>query len=375
MLSIITANASRRSNMELLRIIAMMLVVIVHMCGAALELQSPKGDIASITSSDWWKLSVESISIIGVNIFVLISGYFGINTRWQTFWRFSLQCLFYSVGIYLVGWLIGIWQLDWNVILRSSHIYTESYYWFVPAYFGLLIIAPILNAAIRQLSQHQYLLLLIAAAIVTIYGGWWCRLPFSDRGYSTYNFAFLYLIARYIAIYIPSHSTPSLRLRLNYITAYLLFTIGIFVTSLYIDNAFHYNSPLVIGAALSLTLLFTTFSFQSVVINLIAASSFSIYLIHMHPLLWIRLKNAVKAAASAYGTPVFALWCVAVILIMLIACPLIDKIITILIRPLSDILTAASTRLTHPTPPSKTIRQTLPEELSLKNSKDNRCPQ
>ena len=210
MLSIITANASRRSNMELLRIIAMMLVVIVHMCGAALGLPAPKGDIASITSSDWWKLSVESISIIGVNIFVLISGYFGINTRWQTFWRFSLQCLFYSVGIYLVGWLIGIWQLDWNVILRSSHIYTESYYWFVLAYFGLLIIAPLLNAAIRQLSQHQYLLLLIAVAIVTIYGGWWCRLPFSDRGYSTYNFAFLYLIARYIAIYIPSHSTPSM---------------------------------------------------------------------------------------------------------------------------------------------------------------------
>jgi hypothetical protein len=237
--------------------------------------------------------------------------------------------------------------LDWNVILRSSHIYTESYYWFVPAYFGLLIIAPILNAAIRQLSQHQYLLLLIAAAIVIIYGGWWCRLPFSDRGYSTYNFAFLYLIARYIAIYIPSHSTPSLRLRLNFITAYLLFTVGIFVTSLYIDNAFHYNSPLVIGAALSLTLLFTTFSFQSVVINLIAASSFSIYLIHMHPLLWIRLKNAVKAAASAYDNPAFALWCVAVILTMLIACPLIDKILTILIRPLSDILTATSTKLTH----------------------------
>mgnify|MGYP002515454124 CR=1 FL=1 len=347
MLSIITANASRRSNMELLRIIAMMLVVIVHMCGAALGLPAPKGDIASITSSDWWKLSVESISIIGVNIFVLISGYFGINTRWQTFWRFSLQCLFYSVGIYLVGWLIGIWQLDWNVILRSSHIYTESYYWFVPAYFGLLLIAPILNAAIRQLSQHQYLLLLIAAAIVTIYGGWWCRLPFSDRGYSTYNFAFLYLLARFIALYIPSHSTPSLRLRLNYITAYLLFSAGILVTSLYIDNAFHYNSPLVIGAALSLTLLFTTFSFQSAVINLIAASSFSIYLIHMHPMLWIRLKNAIRAAASAYDNPAFALWCVAVILIMLIACPLIDKIITILIRPLSDILTAASTKLTH----------------------------
>ena len=61
MLSIITANASRRSNMELLRIIAMMLVVIVHMCGAALGLPAPKGDIVSITSSDWWKLSVESM--------------------------------------------------------------------------------------------------------------------------------------------------------------------------------------------------------------------------------------------------------------------------------------------------------------------------
>lgn len=76
----------RQSNIELLRIVSMLLILIVHIDGASLGLPQPMGDITSITTRDWWRLIVESISIIGVNCFVLILGYFGIRASWKDFY-------------------------------------------------------------------------------------------------------------------------------------------------------------------------------------------------------------------------------------------------------------------------------------------------
>ena len=70
MTTVINKIRHRESNMELLRIIAMMLVLGVHFCGAALSLPDHKGNPELLSEGDWWKLVVESITIIGVDLFV-----------------------------------------------------------------------------------------------------------------------------------------------------------------------------------------------------------------------------------------------------------------------------------------------------------------
>lgn len=330
----------RESNMELLRIIAMMLVLGVHFCGAALSLPEHNGNLGLLSVGDWWKLIVESITIIGVDMFVLISGYFGIKTRWSGVWKFTLQVAFYSVGIYFVGLLIGIWTMNWTTILRSMMIYTETYYWFVPAYLGLMLIAPLLNAAIGAMSKRTYSLVLPVLMAVTFYGGWVCDMKFSNDGYSTVNFCLLYLIARYIRLYVPGHCRTERRLRCAYAIAYVVMLLGIFATSVFTSIAFAYNSPFVIGAAVALLLLFSTMRFQSRIVNIVASSAFSVYLIHMHPLLWIRLKNLIISVAAEMDYVIFGVWCIVVMVAIFLACVLIDQIRIYLLRPLTDVLSS-----------------------------------
>ena len=71
----------RKSNIELLRIVSIVMVLIVHLDGASLGLPEPMGNITAVSGRDWWRLVVESFAIIGVNCFTLISGYFGIKAN------------------------------------------------------------------------------------------------------------------------------------------------------------------------------------------------------------------------------------------------------------------------------------------------------
>ena len=73
-------NIQRQSNMELLRIVAMLAVIAVHLDGASLGLPSPQANISLLSRDDWWRLAMEAVTIVGVNCFTLISGYFGIRT-------------------------------------------------------------------------------------------------------------------------------------------------------------------------------------------------------------------------------------------------------------------------------------------------------
>ena len=60
---------TRNSNIELLRIIAMMFIVIWH-----ISVHAQKGELPSHNY-------IISITITGVNLFLLITGYFGIRLK------------------------------------------------------------------------------------------------------------------------------------------------------------------------------------------------------------------------------------------------------------------------------------------------------
>lgn len=75
--------SQRLSNMELLRIISMLMVLAVHFDGASLGLPQLSGNVDRMNGRRAWQLATESITIIGVNCFTLLSGYFGIKRQGQ----------------------------------------------------------------------------------------------------------------------------------------------------------------------------------------------------------------------------------------------------------------------------------------------------
>lgn len=313
----------RQSNIELFRIISMLLILVVHLDGASLGLPAPMGDIASTTARDWWRLIVESFSIIGVNCFVLISGYFGIRASWKGFVRYSLYCLFYSVAIYCIVamGIKGNWS--WEGLAESFMIYTHTDLWFVPAYLGLFLLAPFLNKSAESLSLKQFSLYLGALIAFNIYAGWCWGGRFNPTGYTILHLVMIYLIGRYINRFMP---------QIKYLGVYatliwILSTTLILISSLFLKStvAFAYNSPFVILASISFFMMFKSMTFSSKAINYCATSAFAVYLVHKNPLVWIDFSKWIKEMWNELSLPTFTLLVIALSLGIFYACVAIDQ--------------------------------------------------
>ncbi len=314
--------ATRQSNMELLRIVSMLMVLAVHIDGASLGLPELMGEINDITARDWWRLSVESLTIIGVNCFVLISGYFGINARMKNFLKLTATCLFYSLGIYIAAVASGNLPFSWEQFGSSFLVYTHTDLWFIPAYLLLFIISPILNIAAEKMPKKQFTACLVTFVLFNLYAGWFWGGKFNPSGYTAMHLFMLYLIGRYIRMYVPQLS------RKTTILLYTAFTLSILLQSLYSTTlwTFAYNSPLVLGASVSFFLFFRTLSFNSKAVNTLACSALSVYLIHKHPYVWICIKRLSIYMWDTLSLIQFTAFTIVFILAIYAVCTAVDRI-------------------------------------------------
>ena len=88
---------TRQSNIELLRLLSMLMIVIFHFNGHALATGAPFFSAEGIM----WNLT-HTLTITATSIFVLISGYFGINFRIKGVLRLYLRCAVWGVIGYLL---------------------------------------------------------------------------------------------------------------------------------------------------------------------------------------------------------------------------------------------------------------------------------
>ena len=106
----------------------------------------------------------------GVNLFVMISGYFLIlkeEFRAKSLIRLWIKVLVHSVSIALIFFLIG--KGGKTNLLMSFLPLTTNQYWFMLPYFGLMLIAPFIARLSSQLSHKQYVNLLIALFVINFY--------------------------------------------------------------------------------------------------------------------------------------------------------------------------------------------------------------
>lgn len=90
----------RQSNFELLRIIAMFMVMMLHVNFLALGKPSVE-DAGSAPLATFTRILFEVMSVGSVDLFVLISGWFGIKANRKSLFTFIFQVVFviYSVSI------------------------------------------------------------------------------------------------------------------------------------------------------------------------------------------------------------------------------------------------------------------------------------
>ena len=277
---------TRDSNMELLRIIAMILVMIVHANFRALPVPSVEECCTEITSSIL-RFFTESISIICVNLFILLSGWYGIKFKSHRLGEFLFQVLFFSILGCALYYAINPFSGNILAPIANILLLKQDNYWFVKAYLGLYIFAPVINAFVENVSKEQFRLFLITFFVFqTIYG--WISpnaAPYFNNGYSTISFMGLYLLGRY------AHLHPIKVWQLNkrydmaiYLAIAIFTTIVAFFVQRYnipvLWRFYIYTSPFVIISALHFMLFFTKIQFSNKIVNWVASSCFGIYLLH-----------------------------------------------------------------------------------------------
>lgn len=144
---------------------------------------------------------------LGVNVFVLISGYYLIHNDRKIFdisktVKFVGQVWFYSVAILIVSVICGLESME-NIGIRSCietlFPITFSQWWFASAYFVLYLIHPFLNVLLRGMDKALYQKLILLLVVC------WSIIPTFTTSYYQSNsflwFVTLYVIAGYLRLY------------------------------------------------------------------------------------------------------------------------------------------------------------------------------
>lgn len=149
-------SSKRNSNIELLRIICMLMIISLH--------YMYQGDVLNTLSYGDKNYSlawiIESVCYVSVNCYVLISGYYLCDVteiKKSKILDVIIETVFYSVGIYAVFCLLGV--ESFNVMsLITGYLFPVIHgeYWFVTVYIVLLLLVPYLNLLIRTLEKEQY---------------------------------------------------------------------------------------------------------------------------------------------------------------------------------------------------------------------------
>ena len=273
----------RNSSIELLRIIAMVGIFLSHWSIHGLQLSLHLGtDYINNTIFT----SLHMLGKIGVDVFVLISGYFLCSDNYKIKFKkiilILLQVLIYSilwVCIDLILYAVGLIQFSEIDFYRTILPLITNDYWFVVVYLFLLICSPLINLLINKITKKQHslinLILLLILTISTFFNGFL---------YDRYIlFIFLYLVSGYFRKYGINELLNRKKAIMALILS-LLVGIGSIPLSIYFGiNQFKFieqNSFIIFLIALSLFLIFIQIKLDSKIINSLSKTMFGIYLFH-----------------------------------------------------------------------------------------------
>lgn len=277
----------RQSNIELLRLVAMFLVLAFHANFWSLEKCYAEQQILENFQTNFLRLlliNIEaSITSICVNLFILISGYFGIKLRKEKILSFFFQCFFVSCIAFVIYFITNpTVRISLGVIMQLA-ISWLSTSWFVQCYFLLMLMAPILNAFLSKISNRQLSFVACISIVVSslLGGGNWGFYDFS-HGYSLDFFIVLYIIGNWIA----RHQHIVRRMTKKLVMLYLL-TLVLCVVFGLVKNAYmkenidvSYNNIFVLGMSIMIFSIFVKLNFYSRMINWLAKGCFTVYLFH-----------------------------------------------------------------------------------------------
>ena len=323
---------TRQSNIELLRIIAMILIVAHHFAvHGGFDFSS-----STLSLNRFWIQFIQLGGKIGVDIFVLISGYFLISaTQIKTkkvliFW---LQVFTYSVVLFVLFVVTKVCPFDFKTMIHCIFPITFSNWWFASTYFILYLICPFFNKLLNSFDKKQYGVFLVFFCII------WCLIPtFTTSSFHSNDllwFMFLYALAGYIKLYDPLKNIKTrtwlilsvLIALLTFLSAVIFDILGTKMTVFSSHATYFYDMQKLPVFLISLFIFIGFLKLQikpNRIINTVSSASFGVYLIHDHvlvrPFIWNTVFENAKYSESNYLIP----YSLGIIVLVFVACTVIE---------------------------------------------------
>lgn len=311
----------RQSNFEFLRIFSMLLILLHHFICHGVQSKCAPPNFLQI---------IDSFAIIGVNLFLLISGYFKIRLSWKSFLNLAFICMFCKV-VHLCAdtFMLGISHPLYEWLLKPIFVVSRSGGWFVQVYFMLMFVSPMLNKAIENLSEKEWRLSLALLGVISFYLGWILHNYDDGAGYTLMNFMFVYVIGSAIRYY---HIVEKIRIW------QIALALAVGVSATFMGCKFvsahenlhlgfmAYNSPFVILTACAVFCSFGKLKLQNMWINKMAASMLTVYLLTDGGNLSKVLYGMMGEIAAENSAPITLLLFVVVAMGVILAVTCLDQV-------------------------------------------------
>ena len=274
----------KNSSIELLRIFAMLGIITLHF-----NAPGSYGAMYYVNKESLNNLYMhftESLSICGVDLFVMISGYFLVNRTNQKISKVILlitQVVAFRLIYFIVGLACGS---PFSIKEMAICFLPVNYY--VVLYSTLYIISPYINNAIRCLNKRSFKKMCLLAFFlfsvwttfvdIMVHFGDFNSLSTigiegSQGGYTIVNFVLCYILGAYISIGSINISS-TLRMLILLSSVFIVFFLSFFANLMW-----NYNNPFVICIAFMLLTIFKDIRINSHRINEFASGVFTCYLV------------------------------------------------------------------------------------------------
>ena len=352
--------ATRESGIELVKIIAIFLIVISHvvrtLCAgnSYIAYQDYVLNLYAATTNVQYFLLIlfRHLGVLGNTVFFVSSAWFLLrSSRFKKRkWLFMLvEIWVISVSILIVTYLITGGSISGKLILKSFFPTLFSNNWYLTCYLLFYPIHPLLNTVIRSLDKRH--LFRISAALFTLY----CVFGFLSDSLFFSSLIILwitfYFVMAYIQLYLVDFSNDPKKNALLFLFGLIGF-IGLpaLTNFLGLRVPFLHNqmlrwstncNPFLIAMAIAMFNIARNIHFRSGAVNYIAGLSMLIYIIHENILLSNYFRPyIIHLIYTNYGYDHIVLWVlflsVGILLFGIVCSALYDKTLRTLVVKFCD---------------------------------------
>lgn len=319
----------RQSNFELLRIVSMFMIVGLHYFNGSMG-----GALDNLNSGQpnyYITYLLESLFIVSVNCFVLITGYFSINKKTVQINQvidLLVQMVFYGLLFYFIAVLADWQSFSLIGVIKAAFPILVGLKWFIRTFIILYLLTPFLNIAFSNMEKKSYqIFLIIMLMFFSVYPSFLPSPPVTDNGYGIINFVLLYAIGGYIRRFYQSERSKTF-----YLSGYIISGIVTFIFSLAVDmvvprlmnQVWGYNFIFNVVGSVFLFLFFSKLRIQSTKINYLATFTLGVYFVHTDPALNNFIYDTILQTEKFWYSPWFIVHAFVSMVIVYIVSNIID---------------------------------------------------